>query len=351
MKLLIITQKTDLDANALSFFHVWIEEFAKQCEKVTVICLYKGRHYLPDNVRVLSLGKEDGESRIKYIYRFYKYIWQERKNYDCVFAHMNQIYVIFGWAIWRCLGKKIGLWYAHGKVSRSLKFAEKLTDIIFTSTKEGCRMNSKKIEIVGQGIDTEKFKVIGDKSNNDKIKILSVGRISPVKKIEVLIEAIEILRRDFNISNMEINIIGGIELEEEKKYIESLKKMVAEKNMEDIIHFHGAISYDKILNYFQETDIFAHTGNTGSLDKVILEAMACECPVVSCNDAVKEVLKNYNNLIYKLNDSHGLAEKLAGIMKMSEEERRSLGQKLREIVVAEHGLPRLVKKILFTLSD
>ena len=86
MRLLVITQKVDRNDPVLGFFHRWIEEFAKHCEKVTVICLEMREHRLPINVRVLSLGKEQNKSKLKYIFRFYRYIWQERNNYD---VHRN----------------------------------------------------------------------------------------------------------------------------------------------------------------------------------------------------------------------------------------------------------------------
>jgi len=41
MKLLIITQKVDINDDVLGFMHGWIAEFAKHCEKLTVICLQK----------------------------------------------------------------------------------------------------------------------------------------------------------------------------------------------------------------------------------------------------------------------------------------------------------------------
>ena len=56
-RLLITTQAVDLDDPVLGFFHRWIEEFAKHCESISVICLKEGRHDLPDNVHVYSLGK------------------------------------------------------------------------------------------------------------------------------------------------------------------------------------------------------------------------------------------------------------------------------------------------------
>ena len=50
MKLLICTQKVDKNDSVLGFFHRWIEEFAKHCEKVTVICLQKGDDDLPAKI-------------------------------------------------------------------------------------------------------------------------------------------------------------------------------------------------------------------------------------------------------------------------------------------------------------
>ena len=74
MKLLILTQKLDNTDDDLGFFHEWIEEFTEQCEQVTVICLFKGDYNFPDNVKILSLGKEGGVSRIKYLFRFYAFV-------------------------------------------------------------------------------------------------------------------------------------------------------------------------------------------------------------------------------------------------------------------------------------
>ena len=112
MKLLIITQKVDRDDPILGFFHRWIEEFAKHCENIIVICLEKGEYNLPKNVQVLSLGKEERESRLAYIKRFYSYIWHKRKEYDSVFVHMNQEYVLLGGFFWKAMRKRVILWRA-----------------------------------------------------------------------------------------------------------------------------------------------------------------------------------------------------------------------------------------------
>ena len=106
-KILIVTQKVNMKDPILGFFHRWIIEFAKHYSQVTVICLEQGRHDLPDNVKVLSLHKELGVSKLKYVWNFYKYIWQERKNYDLVFVHMNQEYILLGCIFWMIIGKRL----------------------------------------------------------------------------------------------------------------------------------------------------------------------------------------------------------------------------------------------------
>src|SRR3989344_3874479 len=120
MKLLICTQVMDVSDPILGFFCRWVEEFAKHCEKVTVICLREGEHDLPDNVRIYSLGKKGKDSnrsstmiyhsasRLRYALRFWLLLWKVRKEYDAVFVHMNPEYMVLGSAWWRLWGKKVG---------------------------------------------------------------------------------------------------------------------------------------------------------------------------------------------------------------------------------------------------
>src|SRR6478609_2539072 len=106
MKLLITTQALDSQDSNLGFFHRWVEEFAAHCEKVTVICLREGEHVLPNNVTVLSLGKEAGTSRLTRAVRFLTYIHRYRGEYDAVFVHMNPEYIVLGGYFWRRWHKK-----------------------------------------------------------------------------------------------------------------------------------------------------------------------------------------------------------------------------------------------------
>jgi glycosyltransferase involved in cell wall biosynthesis len=237
------------------------------------------------------------------------------------------------------MGKKIGLWYAHGSTSFSLKIALLLSHNVFTSTKSGFRLESKKVNIVGQGIDTDLFN-LKDEKNNEKFEIISIGRISPVKDYETLIESIEILSEE----NINVSIIGDAGLGDQEKYFSGLKKMLKEKDLEDKIHFIEGMPNSDIVKYLQKSDLFVNTSHTGSLDKAILEAMSVGTPVLSCNEALLGVLGEHEeDLMFPKKNPEILAEKIRFIMNL--ENRRELGKSLRNIVVENHSLNNFVKKI------
>ncbi len=345
--LLIITQKVDQNEQLLGFFIKWITGFSGQFNKITVGCLEKGDYNLPSNVIVKSLGKDRNLSKIGQLFNFYKLIIGESKNYDVVFVHMNPIWVVLGGWWWRLSGKKISLWYAHGKVSLMLKMADKFTHLIFTSTKEGCRLDSAKIKVVGQGIDTDYFKP-ADTKHNDKFKIISVGRIALSKDYETLIEAINELPKD----NIQVEIIGGIGLSEDEKYFMMLKNLVIENKLLDVIKFRGIILNRDLFPILQSADLFVNMGHTGSLDKAILEAMACGVIVLTCNEALTDVLGDYAKLLmYPKKDYVQLAEKIKMIMAMSQEEKDKISHVLRKIVVDNHNIHDLIRKISGSLGS
>lgn len=350
MKLLICTQKVDANDSVLGFMHGWIAEFAKYCEHVTVICLEKGSHHFPSNVNVLSLGKEKRRSRAQYVRRFFFYIWRERNNYDAVFVHMNQEYVLLGGFLWRLWRKKIGLWYAHGATSFSLKAAERLSDIIFTSTPEGFRLASKKVRVIGQGIDTEKLKMTRDKRADVVYRIISIGRISPSKDYKTLIDAAAYLNSQGE--KLKVRIVGGVGTPEQKTYLESLLQNVREKELEHVIEFVGPVSNTAIPEQLRWADLFVNMGQTGSLDKAVLEAMAAELPVLTCNEAFEGVLKDYRELlIYPKRDARALAKRITGIMRLEEGKRRALTADLRSLIERDHSKTRFIARIADELAE
>ena len=343
MKLLIITQKIDLDDSNLSFFHTWVEKFAENLDKVYVVCLSQGRYNLPKNVEVYSLGKEKGYSKIRKFLRLQKFVFRNIRNIDGIFIHMCPIYAIAAYPLAKIFRKKIILWYAHGYVGFLLKLAEKCVDKIVSSSIKGCGIKSKKIKILGQGIDTENFMPKqNDVSQNKDFQILCADRISRVKNQDVLIEAVDILINQKNIKNIKIKFIGAPANNHDKDYFNKLKKLVEEKQLQSYVEFLGSVSNKEMPRYYQNTHLVVNSSSTGSLDKVVLEAMACGCLVLTCNQAFKDILED--RYLFIANNTQDLRAKIANLMNQESD------KNLRKIVVENHNLDNLIKNIILVFN-
>jgi len=244
------------------------------------------------------------------------------------------------------MGKKIGLWYTHKAVNLKLRIAEKLANKIFTASKESFRLKSKKLKILGHGIDIQKFKSqISNLKNNEKFKIVSVGRISPIKNLDILIEAAELLKnKNFN---FEIEIIGTPAVKDDKRYFEKLKKIIEEKNLISIVKFIGSVSYKDIVRHYAQADLSVNLCPTGGMDKAVLESMACGIPVIVFNKTFSGMMAGYESrLILENKDKAELAKKIKNIMALDERQREEIGLKLRREVEEKHNLSKLVKTII-----
>ncbi len=347
MKLLVITQKVDKNDPILGFFHNWVLKLAPNFEKINVICLGRGEYDLPENVKVYSLGKEalvDSASylvaRLKYVWKFYKYIWSLRNEYDAVFVHMNQEYVILGWKFWKLSGKKIFLWRNHPKGNFFTDIACFVSEKVFYTSPKSYTAKFKNSVLMPVGIDTDKFKV---ESENRKINsILSLGRISPIKNIDKLVDAAILL--DQRGVEFCLDIVGDPVNPEDQEYQETLKKKAEDLVKKGKVSFLSAVSQEKAVELYQAHDIFVNLTPSGSMDKTILEAMSCgSLPVVS-----NEYYKDMKPVIFTGISSQDVAQNLDVILT---KEPNTETASLRQYVVENHGLNALIGKLVKEIKN
>src|SRR3989344_506096 len=345
MRLLFITQKVDKDDDVLGIYHQWIEELAVKIEKLIVVCLYRGRVELPSNVRVDSLGKEKSANRFLYLIKFYFYIWKLRREYDAVFVHMNSEYILLGGCFWKLFRKKIFLWYNHPLGSWRVRLAAKFCQKIFHTSPFAFAARFKNSKIMPVGIDTKLFKkdLAGKKRNNS---LLYLGRISPIKNLDCLIEAVKIL--DEQGIDFRLSIIGSPARLGDQGYEMKIKQMAESLSRKGKIIFAPSIANRVTPDIYNAHAMAINLTDTGSFDKAILEAMACEALVVVSNKALQGVLPP--ELIFQEKNSCDLASKLLVILKMSQDKKEKYGRQFRNYVVKNHELKVLMDKLLPEIS-
>jgi len=374
MKLLFITQKVDKNDDLLGVYHEWIKKLALEFEVVNVICLYKGEYDLPFNVKIHSLGKEeyfrkrcnllggvcDGKrshfeekifSRIKYVIRFYKYVWSLRNEYDSVFVHMNPEYLILAGPLWRFWGKKVSLWYAHFLDSLKLRIAVLFTNKVITSIKEAFPFNTRKLVVLQQGIDVHRFtpKEISTPSE-DKIKILFVGRISPVKNLHILVKAFSLLVKKYH--NLHLDIVGG-PTEKDKDYLQRIKEQVKAFELGEKILFVGNVPNTQTPEIYNSNDIFVNLTKAGCFDKTTLEAMSSGLVVLVSNDAFNNIfdVNLREKLMFKEGDAFDLSSKMENLINLPKEDMMVIKKEMRDIIVKKHSLDSLMDKLSYVLKE
>ncbi|MES2203247.1 MAG: glycosyltransferase [Patescibacteria group bacterium] len=278
MKLLICTQIYDANDSDLGFFVRWVEEFKKHCE-----------------VEVISLKNLGRGGRLMRAWRLLKLV--SHKEYDAVFVHMNPEYLLaVGW-YWKLHGKKTSLWYTHKSVNLKLRVATWFADIIFTASKESFRLPSKKVRVMGHGIDTDLFRP--DPSVVREGWWLSAGRLNKSKRHDLVID-------EAAKAGKELRIAGE---GPERKNLEVLAHTLGAR-----VVFLGGVSHSQMPDLFRRAGLFRHTSETGSLDKVLLEAIACGCPIQTNNLDLKALESENPAGIFAEHSLQALITKIVGIL-------------------------------------
>ncbi len=347
-RLLIVTQSVNLDNPVLGFFHRWIEAFAEHFETVTVICLEEGRHALPANVTIRSLGKENGRSRWKYIRRFFYYIRHEREKYDAVLVHMNPIYVVLGGLLWKQWRKKIALWYVHRHVSITLRLATRIANSVFTATPQSFRIASKKVHYLGQAVDVAAFirphtsVAQHHHRHHHSLHLVSVGRVTPIKNLDTIIDAVALLKKRGNM--VALDLVGEATYPADTIYKKKLEQQISALNLTKEIRWVGAIASTKIAEQYWHADISINAAPSGGQDKAVLESMAAGTPVLTSNPAFKEVLGPYSQiLMFRERDAEDLALKISALHEYKDI--RTLTEELQNTVRTQANITGLIDTI------
>lgn len=150
-----------------------------------------------------------------------------------------------------------------------------------------------KITILPPGVETARFypippdeakEVIGLPKENRML--LFVGRIEPLKGVDVLIQALALMKQKgvFDRSPHTLAIIGGdpdASAETMTEEMSRLKAMSAQFGLNDLVLFLGKRSQETLPYYYSAAEVLIMPSHYESFGMVALEAMACGTPVVA----------------------------------------------------------------------
>lgn len=199
----------------------------------------------------------------------------------------------------------------------------KLDDATFSVVCSGYFCNHLKTEIGLQqpddihlnyhGLDPRVMERSGERTfnarvNNEKLKLVSIGRLVPTKGHDVLIKACALLKHKHNIQ-LELQLIGSGPIDEE------LKALALSEDVADAVQFRGGLAFEDVLSTLEQSDMFCLAPRLipghppDGIPNVIAEAMALRVPVVSTRvSAIPELLETgKTGQLVEVDDVEGFA--------------------------------------------
>jgi glycosyltransferase involved in cell wall biosynthesis/SAM-dependent methyltransferase len=348
MRLLLFNLATDADDPVLGFTTRWICALADRVEFVHVLTMRAGRYEVPGNVRVYSVGKEKGYSEPRRVVEFYKILGGILRHdlVDVCFSHMIPLFTVLAGPVLKVKGIPIITWYAHPKLTRTLKIAHRLSHRMVASVSTAYPYSHDKLIAIGQGIDTELFSPDSKILPEEPATILCVGRLSPVKDHPTLLKAASLLRQTWN-KPFRVVIIGGPATPRDLSYVRSLHKQVEALDLNETVHFEPPASMELLPSWYRRCTIHVNMTPTGSGDKVVWEAMSCGRPCLVANEGFGETLGEFvDRLLFSFGNPEDLAQRLRWALSLSRREQAYIGDYLQRQVLAKHGLGRLADKLV-----
>jgi D-inositol-3-phosphate glycosyltransferase len=144
----------------------------------------------------------------------------------------------------------------------------------------------EKISIVNPGIDPKVFHPIPKLEAREYIQsvtrdklLLYVGRIEPLKGIDVLMHALKILSNKYPFLKLRLLIVGGNESSVNKELIR-LKKIEKNLQIKPIVGYISQRNQHELPYYYNAAELVVMPSYYESFGMTALEAMACGTPVI-----------------------------------------------------------------------
>lgn len=205
-------------------------------------------------------------------------------------ARLKLDYKIFG-RVFRAIWKKAVALVAcsEGLKKRALNFLPSVT-----------------IEVIPNGVELDRFAPAAGDEKPAAVRLLTVGRLSVTKRVEMLIDAVESLHQaGYTIG---FSIVGGGPMEQK------LRRLVWKKGLKGIIEITGRIGSEKMPEIYRQHDIFVSASMQEGMSNAMLEAMASGLPIITTRcEGVEELIAD-NGLIVEQPDAKLMANTLISVV-------------------------------------
>ncbi len=342
VRIVFVTQHVDPGHPALAATVPKIRALAARADEVVVLADRTVPGVLPPNCRSRSFAARTKAGRGVRFARGLAAELVRRPRPRLVVAHMCPIYAVLAAPLARPLGVRVALWYTHWNASRTLRLAERLSTVVLSVDRRTFPLESGKVRAIGHGIDLGEFACSQNGAPHPDLRAVALGRYSSAKGLETVLRAVR-LALDEGL-DLRLEVHGPALTPVERQHRRELEALVRELDLDRRVKLGHAVLRAEVPEVLARADVLVNNMRAGATDKVVYEACASCVPAIASNPAFDTLLAP--ELRFEREDARGLADRLVAFGRRSEEERRRLGEELRERVVAGHSVESWAAAVL-----
>jgi colanic acid/amylovoran biosynthesis glycosyltransferase len=188
-----------------------------------------------------------------------------------------------------------------------------------------------KIAVVYMGVEPQAYPPRPFREAPERLEILCVGRLAPVKAQHILIAAADLIRRQY--PSVLVHLAGG------GPDRAALEREVAARGLGGHVIVHGFVTEERLADLYRRADIFALPSFAEGVPGVLMEAMAMEIPCVATwITGIPELIRSgTDGLLVAPSDVDAFAAAIGSLI-ADPELRRRIGRAARERVLDRFDL-------------
>jgi glycosyltransferase involved in cell wall biosynthesis len=159
---------------------------------------------------------------------------------------------------------------------------------------------SVSIEVIPNGVELNRFSPAEGGQQSEVLRLLTVGRLSVTKRVEMLIDAVEILHKQG--CKLHLTVVGSGPLEP------LLRVSILQKNLGGLVEMTGRIDSEDMPQLYRRNDIFISASMQEGMSNAMLEAMASGLPIVTTRCEGLDELITDNGSIVEQASADAIAE-------------------------------------------
>ena len=200
----------------------------------------------------------------------------------------------------------------------------------------------KKLHIIPMGIDVEGYGEEGGRAENgEPLNILFVGRIARVRRIELLLQAVQRLTVPWSLT-----LVGGEEKTSslsKSGYLRELETLCADLGIQDRVTFTGPKPPGELKSFYRSADLFVYPSLYENFAQPVLEAAAEGLPVIATPvGVVPEIVKDGETGFIVSGDPASISARIEQLKEPKV--RTEFGKRIREKVRRQFGWDEIMKQ-------